>query len=198
MDIGDTLAPKSDQLDAIELLGHPRTFTIERVDVKGGEGVDQPVSIHLVEFPRVWRPGLSMRRVMAACWGKRSAEWVGHRVTLYCDEKVRFGSEAVGGTRISHLSHIDKARSIPLLVTRGKSAMFTVQPLEDEPAPASKQSPELAKLAALFEQAGIARPKRLALVAEVVGRTVNAPSELTDDEVAAVIAELQLRAEVPE
>ena len=28
MDITDTLAPNSDQLDAVDLLGGPRTFTI--------------------------------------------------------------------------------------------------------------------------------------------------------------------------
>jgi hypothetical protein len=131
MDISDTLAPNSDQLDAIDLLGGPRTFTITKVS-KGKD--DQPVNVHLAEFPRVWRPGKSMRRVLAACWGTDASAWTGRRVTLYCDETVRFGSEAVGGTRISHLSHIDKARSIPLLVSRGKSATFRVQPLA-EPTP---------------------------------------------------------------
>jgi hypothetical protein len=55
-------------------------------------------------------------------------------VTLYCDESVRFGNDVVGGTRISHLSHLDKPKSIPLLVSRGKSATFRVQPLA-EPTP---------------------------------------------------------------
>ena len=36
---------------------------------------------------------------------------------------------------ISHLSHIDKPLSVPLLVTRGKSAMFKVQPLKEESTP---------------------------------------------------------------
>jgi hypothetical protein len=128
MDISDTLAPKSDQLDAVDLLGGPQTFTI--TDVSKGNA-EQPVNVHLAEFPRVWRPGKSMRRVLAACWGTDASQWVGRRVTLYCDERVTFGNDVVGGTRIAALSHIDKAKSVPLLVKRGKSATFTVQPLAE-------------------------------------------------------------------
>lgn len=132
MDISDTLAPNSDQLDAVDLLGGPQTFTI--TDVRRGKD-DQPVEVALAEFPRVWRPGKSMRRVLAACWGSDAKAWVGRRVTLYCDESVTFGADVVGGTRISHLSHLDKPRKIPLIVKRGKSATFTVQPLKEAPAP---------------------------------------------------------------
>lgn len=135
MNIEDTLAPSSDQLDAVDLLGGPRTFTITGVSRGNAE---QPVQIQLAEFPRVWRPGKSMRRVLAACWGTEASEWVGRRVTLYCDEKVKFGNDVVGGTRISHLSHIDSQKRVPLLVTRGRSATFAVQPLAEaaEPTPA--------------------------------------------------------------
>lgn len=129
MDISETLVPDSDQLDAIDLAATgPRTFTITKV-TRGKD--DQPVDIHLAEFPRVWRPGKSMRRVLAACWGVDASVYVGRRVTLFCDDKVVFGGAAVGGTRIRALSHIPKAKSIPLLVSRGKSAMFTVQPLAE-------------------------------------------------------------------
>jgi hypothetical protein len=139
MDISDTLAPKSDQLDAVDLLGGPQTFTIS--DVSKGNA-EQPVNVHLAEFPRVWRPGKSMRRVLASCWGTDASQWVGRRVTLYCDESVTFGSDVVGGTRISHLSHIDGRKKIPLLVKRGKSATFTVEPLPDAPAAAPEPTPE--------------------------------------------------------
>jgi hypothetical protein len=127
-DISDTLAPNSDQLDAIDLVGGPRTFTIEGVS-KGNP--EQPVNIKLAEFDRVWRPGKSMRRVLAACWGTDATAYIGRRVTLYCDPEVIFGKEKVGGTRISHLSNLDKPKSVPLLVSRGKSATFRVQPLPD-------------------------------------------------------------------
>lgn len=144
-DISETLAPQSDQLDAIELAGGPRTFTIESVS-KGN--AEQPVQIHLEGFPRPWRPGKSMRRVLAACWGTDASVYVGRRVTLYCDPEVMFAREKVGGTRISHLSHIDKAKRIPLLVSRGKSATYVVEPLPDAPAPSSDNAARIAELRA--------------------------------------------------
>lgn len=128
-DISDTLAPNSDQLDAVDLLGGPQTFTISEV---ARHNAEQPVQIKLAEFPRPWRPGKSMRRVLVACWGADASTYVGRRVTLFCDTSVKFGGQEVGGTRISALSHIDKPKKVPLLVTRGKSALFTVQPLPDE------------------------------------------------------------------
>lgn len=152
-DISETLAPKSDQLDAVDLLGGPQTFTITNVS-KGN--AEQPVQVHLAEFPRVWRPGKSMRRVLASCWGTDASTWVGRRVTLYCDETVTFGNDVTGGTRISHLSHIDGVKKIPLLVKRGKSAMFRVQPLPDAPP----VDPNTARIAELTEEWHTANPDR--------------------------------------
>jgi len=133
LDLTDSLAPKSDQLDAIELVSGPRTFTIEAVSKNGND--EQPFNFRLSGFPRVWRPGLSMRRVIVRAWGPKAETYVGKRITLYFDPNVRFGKEQTGGTRISHMSGLDKPLTMPLPVTRGKSAMYTVQPLPDAPAP---------------------------------------------------------------
>ena len=92
-DISHTLEPTSEQLDAVELLGGPRIFTIERVS-KGN--AEQPVNVHLRDFPRPWRPGKSMRRVLVACWGPDASQYAGRRVELFCDTEVRFGGQAVG------------------------------------------------------------------------------------------------------
>ena len=134
MDITESLAPTSDQLDAVELIAAPRTFVIERVS-KGSD--EQPVQVHLVGFPRVWRPSKGMRRVLAAGWGVDASKWAGRSVTLFFDPNVSFGKDRTGGTRIAAMSHLDKPLSVPLLITRGKSAMFTVHPLaESAPTPA--------------------------------------------------------------
>ena len=179
MDITDTLAPTSDQLDAVDLLGGPRTFTITSVS-KGN--AEQPVQVHLAEFPRPWRPGKSMRRVLAFAWGADASKWVGRRVTLFCDPGVTFGKEKVGGTRISHLSHIDKKITVPLLVTKGRSAIFTVDPLPDAPAPRTVPDPTPEQIAALddidalrelYQQAASPDTKAtiLARVQEIKGET---------------------------
>jgi hypothetical protein len=148
LDMTESLAPKSDQLDAVDLVGGPRTFTIESVSKYNAE---QPFNFHLAEFPRVWRPGKSMRRVIAAAWGTKASAYVGQRVTLYCDNSVEFGGAAVGGSRISHMSGIDKPLKVPLLIKKGRSAIFTVQPLKDEPTPAETPARDWRKEAAALK-----------------------------------------------
>ena len=132
MDIGDTILAKSDQVNAVDL-AVPVTVTIEGVDVVGG---DQPVNIHLREFPgKAYRPSKSMRRVLVKLWGPRSADYAGRRLTIYNDPTVTWAGKAVGGIRISHASHIEKPVTVTLALAKGKLAPFTVQPLPDAPQP---------------------------------------------------------------
>jgi hypothetical protein len=135
MDISTTIAPRSDQLNADDLIGGPVTVTITGVS-RGT--TEQPVNIATAEFGegRPFKPGLSMRRVMVAAWGPEASQYTGRRMTLYRDPSIRFGPQEVGGIRISHMSHIDAPVKIALTVTRGKRAPFTVEPLIDEPTPA--------------------------------------------------------------
>lgn len=137
-DITDTLAPKSDQLDAIDLrTSGPRVFTVERVNRGNSE---QPVNVHLAEFDRPWRPGVNQRRVLGFCWGNDASQWVGRKVRLYCDEEVTFGKEKPGGTRISHLSDIDGKKSVPLLISQGRSGTYDVEPLTPDVETATLRS----------------------------------------------------------
>jgi hypothetical protein len=133
VNLSESIVPKSDQLNAEDLLTGPRTVTIERVTAGTSE---QPVNVHLVETPgRPYRPSKTMRRVMVACWGSDAALYVGRRMTLYRDPTVKFGGMAVGGIKISHLSNIDKRTTLALTETRGKRAPHVVEPLPDAPAP---------------------------------------------------------------
>lgn len=130
MDISDTLAPKSDQLDAIDLIAGARTFTVKGVRRGSAE---QPVQIDLAEFDRPWRPSKGMRRVLAAVWGSDASQYAGRRVRLFCDETVKFGGKPAPGIRIEAIDGLTKPKTIPLLSTRGQYAMHTVQPLESGP-----------------------------------------------------------------
>jgi hypothetical protein len=132
LDVSETTAPKSDQQNYDDYIAGPKTVTV--TEVKKGNA-EQPVEVHLKEFPgRPYKPGKSMRRVLVAAWGADSAAYTGRQLTLYGDREIRFGGAAVGGIRISHLSHIDKPLTIALTVTRGKRAPFTVQPLAIAPS----------------------------------------------------------------
>lgn len=133
MGIADTVAPNSDQLDAVDLLRGPQTFTVTRVVVN--KGAEQPVAVHFAEFPRPWKPGKNMRRVLIGVWGGDEQEYVGRRITLFCETRVKYAGEEVGGSRISHMSHITETTSVPVIPTRGKSATYKVKPLiESAPA----------------------------------------------------------------
>jgi hypothetical protein len=134
MDITRTVEPRSDQLNFDDVQAHDLTITI--TEVKQGPP-DQPVELHNKEFPgRPYKPGKSMRRVLIAAWGVEASAYVGRSVRLYGDPTIKFGKDAVGGIRIRALSHITEPLTVPLTVTRGKRAPFTVQPLTtDKPAP---------------------------------------------------------------
>lgn len=133
IDLKPTLLAKSDQLNADDLIAGPMTITI--TDVRLLEAADQPVAIHWEGGDgRPYKPCKSMRRVMAKVWGEDGKAFIGQRMTLYRDDRVRFGADAVGGIRISHMSGIDRETTMALMVTRGKRAQYTVQPLPGEPA----------------------------------------------------------------
>lgn len=135
------LVGKSEQLDNVDLLSGPRDFTITAVS-KGA--ADQPLNIALAEYDRPWRPGLTMRRLLAAMWGPEADDYIGRRIRLYRDPAVRFGNDATGGTRISHASHLPKRLTVSLPTSKGKFGAFTVEPLPDvAPAkPAARTKPE--------------------------------------------------------
>lgn len=128
MDLSHTIEANSEQINADDL-STPRTVTI--TDVEKGTA-DQPVFVHVSEFTgRTYRPGKSMRRVLVAAWGADASLYKGRRLTIFNDPSVKWAGQAVGGVRISHMSHIDKPLTIALTLTRGKRAPFTVQPLPD-------------------------------------------------------------------
>jgi hypothetical protein len=136
MDIAKTIEPRSDQQNYDDVAIAPRTVTV--TEVRGGSA-EQPVELHLEEFPgRPYKPSKSMRRVLVAAWGSDGSKYVGRRLTIYGDPDVKFGGERVGGIKISHLSHIEKRMSMPLTVTRGKRVLHTVEPLRDD-APTPRQ-----------------------------------------------------------
>jgi hypothetical protein len=127
MDLTATIAPRSDQLNADDLISGPVTVTI--TEVRAGSA-EQPVDVIVAEFPgRAYRPSKSMRRVMVSAWGKDASAYAGHRLTLFRNPDITFGRDKVGGIEISHMSHLDKPLTVALTATRGKRKNFTVKPL---------------------------------------------------------------------
>lgn len=188
MDLSETIVAKSDQQNADDYTGGPKTVTISKVVVTK---TDQPVSIHLNEFPgRPYKPSKSMRRVLVAVWGKDSDNYVGKSLTLYRDPKVKYAGEAVGGLKISHMSDLSEAATIMLTETRGNKKPHRVQPLQQASAP---QPQMLTKdtwdqISTAATQQGIENPG--AWASEQLGRKLNGPQEITAEEGARLLQTL--------
>lgn len=124
----DTITPKSDQLNAEQLLGGPITITV--TGVRRGDTAEQPIILDHDQDPdRPYKPCKTMRKVLVALWGDDGRAWVGRSMVLFNDPNVKFGGVMVGGIRISHLSHIERDTTLALTATKGKKASHLIKRL---------------------------------------------------------------------
>lgn len=136
IDVSRTIVAKSDQLNADDLVSGPITVQITNVSVVDG---DQPVSVSITGGHQPWKPCKTMRRVLVHGWGADAAQWIGRWMTLYREPTVRFGSDQVGGIRVSAMSDIPRRIEVSLSATKGKKAKHTIDVLKP---PASTMSAE--------------------------------------------------------
>lgn len=146
-DMSSVIQPKVDQLTADHLLGGPRTIRITEVMIR--PGAEQPVTIaYEGDDGLPWRPCKSMSRVLVKAWGPDASAYVGRAVTLYRDDKVKWGGLEVGGIRISHLSDIPRDLVLALTEKKGSKKPFIVKPMiAEKPAakpPAEDKAPAMA------------------------------------------------------
>ena len=139
-----SIVPKSDQLNADDLLTGPITATITKV--RRGDK-EQPIIVEL-EGHRPYKPCKTMRRVLIGTFGDDPKNWVGQQLTLYCDPEVLWAGVKVGGIRISHLTGLENPRTFMLTTTRGKKSEVTVRPIAHVPAlsPEEQQFIKMSKL----------------------------------------------------
>ena len=142
-DMSSVIIPKSDQLNADDLIAGPMTVTITAVTIRTGQ--EQPISISFEgDNGKPYKPCKSMCRVMVTAWGADSKKYAGRSMTLYRDTSVKWGGLEVGGIRISHMSNIDSAITLALTMTRGNKKPFTVRPLaasKGKPATQASDAP---------------------------------------------------------
>jgi len=120
------IAPKTDQLNADDLVCGPITVTI--TDVTRGTK-EQPIVI-AIEGHKPYKPCITMGRVLVEVWTDDPDKWIGQRMTLYRDPEAMFGGHKVGGIRISHVSGLETARSFIVTISRGNRKPVTIQPLQ--------------------------------------------------------------------
>lgn len=124
----DAIQPKSDQLNADDLISGDRVICIRSVTLKAGE---QPVSIFYEgDGGKPWKPCKSMCKVIVFAWGADTAQYIGRSIKLYRDPEVTWAGLAVGGIRISHMSHLPKPLKFPLTASRSVKKLYTVEVLK--------------------------------------------------------------------
>ncbi|HET6610135.1 MAG TPA: hypothetical protein VFG62_25955 [Rhodopila sp.] len=138
-DMSRVIIPKSDQMNADDLISGPRTITITEVSIK--PGTEQPVSIFFDgDEGKPYKACKSMCRVMVTAWGPDANQYVGRSMTLYRDPSVKWGGMAIGGIRISHMSDIERDLAMTLTATKGKWAPYKVKPLQAQKPAATQPS----------------------------------------------------------
>ena len=130
-DFQAALAPKSDQINAQDLIAGDMTVTIAGVKVT--PGTEQPVSIRLEGMDKVWRPCKTTGRILMAAWGPDTSVYPGRSAQLYLDPEVKWGGMKVGGIRIRALSHIDSELQLALAESKQNRKLFKVKPLAGAP-----------------------------------------------------------------
>jgi hypothetical protein len=179
-DLSLTIAPKSDQLNADDLISGSRTITITKVSGTGNG--DQPIAVNFEgDNGKPYKPCKSMRRVLVQVWGKDGNTYPGKSMTIYRDPKVVFGGIETGGIRISHMSDIAKDVTMALTATRANRKPFTVKPLKIDPPQQTKLSTEewLARLQTRLDGCQeLASVEEIAASKGVVGTLGKAPDEV--------------------
>ena len=152
----------TDQLNYEDFLGGvTRTVTIAKVE-KGRKEAQYDIAIEGDD--RYWRPPATVLKLLKLAYGDEGADWVGKSALLYGDPDVKMKGVKVGGIRVSHLSHIDKPLTAPLTVTRGQTAVFTIEPLVESPNAA-----RLAELRAEYPAADEGRREEILAEVKALG-----------------------------
>lgn len=130
-DVSFALEAKSDQLNAVDIMGTDLIIKIREVRVNQG---DQPVSVFFEgDHNRPWKPSKGMLRILAGAWGRDSSAWVGKYAKLYFEPSVTYAGKAVGGIRIRALSDIPaNGLTFALTISRQKREPYIVPLLKVE------------------------------------------------------------------
>lgn len=143
MSLREALAPKSDQLNADDLIGDvTKIITITSVSVKVGS--EQPIIINYQgDNGKPWKPSKGMGRVLMALWGESENDFIGRSIELYRDASVKFAGDEVGGIRIKSMSHINGRQILSQTISRGRKQKYVVNELIVPNNQVSESKPQL-------------------------------------------------------
>lgn len=160
-DMSSVITPKSDQMNADDLIAGPKTIRVASVEIRGG--AEQPVAIRYDgDGGKPYKPCKSMSRLLVFAWGADAKRYVGRSLTLYRDPSVKWGGMEVGGIRISHMSDIEKTFVLSLTATKGQRKPYTVKPLEQGAQTQRTEEPSSDRVQQIIDDARSAATNGLA------------------------------------
>lgn len=137
------LAPKSDQLNADDLIVSNITIVISKVSINLGS--DQKIIINYHgDNGKPWKPSKGMGRVLTEILGGDPDLWVGQTVELFRNKEIRFGKEKCGGIQIAGMSAINNVTTLLITTSKGKKSSITINPIApmgNAPAQQRQQAP---------------------------------------------------------
>jgi hypothetical protein len=139
-DMLKVIEPKSDQINAEDLLSQDMTITITSVQVR--PGTEQPVSMRFEGSDKFFRPCKTVSRIIVAAWGPDTSQYAGRSITLYRDPAVKWAGMAVGGIRVKAISHIDQPLKLALAESKQNRKITVVQPLKVQARQQQPSQPE--------------------------------------------------------
>ena len=126
-DMSSTIVAKSDQINASDLIGTPRTVTVKEVRIKAGD--EQPVTILIEGDNKAFRPCKGVRRLLVRVWGADASKYIGQSMTLFCDPKVTWAGKEEGGIRVSHMTGLDEKIVEYMRISRAATKPYPIMPL---------------------------------------------------------------------
>jgi len=148
-DLSQVIKPKSDQLNADDLVSGDLTIRIREVRVNQG-AKEQPVAIFFDgDNGKPWKPCKTMARALTQLWGTcDSQQFVGRSVVLYNDPSVTWAGVKVGGIRIRAVSHMAEPTEIAVSKSKGQRALMRVGTINAEVRQMAPAADEQDKFAA--------------------------------------------------
>lgn len=120
------IEPKSDQLNADDLIGCSVVVTIKEVR-RGDE--QQKIVLIIDGGLRPYKPSKSMARVIVQLFGADPIKWVGQSLELYRDPTVKWAGVAVGGIRISGAT-IERDTELMVTISKTKREAIKIKAIK--------------------------------------------------------------------
>jgi hypothetical protein len=188
-DVSKFIEAKSDQLNAVDLLGRSIDVQITEARVTGGP--TQPVTLIISGGEKPWKPCKTTMRIMARLWGSDANKWVGKSVRLFCDPDVTWAGVKVGGIRISGMSGIPGPQMVGYRVSQKVVAECRIDVIRPTSAPTAPAVNPRAELLACVKGMGATQIDIVEFYGEKTNRDVGPVDGWPDKDVTAVLARLR-------